>query len=80
MVRVFMKINDSGLYIALEKYDFDWTNDKVEKFLSMCEQRKTINQLATIFRRHPIECLCLYVDLLDQEKFEPYMMIHETIK
>jgi hypothetical protein len=68
---VTQKIDYKDLYIALENRNLDWRQEEVKEFERLCSEGYELEQISRFFKRHLLETLVLYLDLIDRNKIEP---------
>lgn len=59
------------IYVALEEYDFTWDEFELIDFIRMWKEGLPLKDIAEHFKRKPIECVLLVMDLAERGKIRP---------
>ncbi len=50
--------------------DLSWNESDVKKFQTMWDEGVSVEEIAIVFKRHPLEVVLLVIDLAEHEKIE----------
>lgn len=66
------KYNVERQYIVFfdSEFNLSWNESDVKRFCEMWNKGVSVQEIARIFNRHPVDVILLVIDLAEQEKIE----------